>query len=118
MPEPPQQTGVRASRSAREEEVATGQYSLLLQCKIWHCLEGYGKELIVLMNLAFKWRRNSVLSTEKINPLPTWQGNSYIHGGRALQDMGIEKISLSTGKSQEAPGMSGMTQDRPEKRAG
>lgn len=34
-----------------------------------------------------------------------------------LQDMDIEKIRLVTGKSQEAHGMSGMTQDRPEKRA-
>lgn len=102
----------------RREEVATGQYPLLLQHKIWHCAEGCGKELIVLMNLAFKWRKNSVLSTEKINPLPTWQGNSYIHGGRMLQDMDIEKISLGTAKSQEERGMSGMTRDRPEKKAG
>lgn len=72
----------------------------------------------MLMNLAFKWRRNSVLSTEEINPLPTWQENSYIHGGRVLQDMDIEKISLGTGKSQEAHGMSGMTRARLEKRAG
>lgn len=35
-----------------------------------------------------------------------------------LQDMDIEKISLGTAKSQEERGMSGMTQDRPEKKAG